>query len=255
MCVILLSWRADPRYRLVVAANRDELQTRPTAEAQFWSDAPEILAGRDLDAGGTWMGVTLAGRFAAVTNFRDPASMQKRPRSRGTLVADFLRGSDEPLAYLSGIAADRDQYGGFALLVSDRETLAFFSNKGGEPIVVAPGVHGLSNHLLDTPWPKVEQGKWDLQSVLQSTEDEQEIASRLLALLGNRSTAEDGQLPDTGVGLENERKLSALFIEDSFYGTRSSTVLLMGESHLHFSERSFDATAEESGEVTYVLDL
>src|SRR5258706_6908216 len=156
MCLILFAWQAHPDYPLVVAANRDEWRDRPTAPAAWWDDAPDILAGRDLEAGGTWLGVTRAGRFAAITNFRDPSDRKSTAPSRGQLVADFLRGDDAPRDYLAALAAKAARYNGFNLLLADDKSMCYFGSREGEIIDVAPGIHGLSNHLLDEPWPKVK---------------------------------------------------------------------------------------------------
>ena len=168
MCLILVAWRVHADYPLVVAANRDEFFARPTAPAAFWNDAPQVLAGRDLDAGGTWMGVTRSGRFAALTNFRDPAQNRIGAPSRGALVAGFLRGREAPQTYFEGIAARRRECNGYNLLACDGETLCWSSNMGGRPRSLAPGVYGVSNHLLDTPWPKVGAGKTALAHALGS---------------------------------------------------------------------------------------
>jgi uncharacterized protein with NRDE domain len=166
MCLILVAWRVHPDYPLVVAANRDEFFARSTAPVAFWKDAPQVLAGRDLEAGGTWMGVTRNGRFAALTNFRDPAQNRKGVPSRGGLVADFLTGDEAPQDYLERIASLGKQCNGYNLLVSDGTELWWSSNIGGAARRLEPGVYGVSNHLLDTPWPKVGAGKTALVTAL-----------------------------------------------------------------------------------------
>ena len=176
MCLIYLAWRRHPRYRLVVAANRDEYHARPAAAAHWWEDAPGVLAGRDLEAGGTWMGITRSGRFAAVTNYRDsvkPAPGTGRGAtapavapSRGTLVGAFLTGGESALAYLDRVAKEGHRYNGFSLLAMDGETLAFASNRARGVTLLEPGVFGLSNHLLDTPWPKVTSGKVEMERIV-----------------------------------------------------------------------------------------
>ena len=224
MCLILAAWRSHPDFPLVVAANRDEFFARPTALADFWSDAPAILGGRDLQAGGTWLGFTRSGRFAALTNFRDPAQQQPNAPSRGKLVADFLAGGATPLGYLDGLAGDAGAFNGFNLLAGDGRQLCCFSNVGGPPHELAPGIYGLSNHLLDTPWPKVEQGKSALAAALAALPDD----GRLLALLRDDAIHPDASLPSTGVPLEWERLLSAAFVRSPDYGTRCSTLLRVG---------------------------
>jgi uncharacterized protein with NRDE domain len=225
MCLILLAHDVHPTYRLVVAANRDELYARPTEPAGFWDDAPGVLAGRDLTAGGTWMGITRGGRFAAVTNYRDTAPPPAGAPSRGHLVGAFLRGDAAPAAYLEALADTAAGYAGFNLLVGDGEALGWISNRGGAPRMLRRGVYGLSNALLDTPWPKVVRGKSALRDALAGPEEGMERA--LFAALRDEAWAPDEALPDTGVGIERERALSSLFIVSPEYGTRASTVLLV----------------------------
>ena len=221
MCLILVAWRVHADYPLVVAANRDEFFARPTAPAAFWKDAPQLLAGRDLEAGGTWMGVTCKGRFAALTNFRDPAQNRSGAPSRGGLVADFLTGDETPQTYLERIATHGSQCNGYNLLVSEGETLWWSSNMGGESRPLQAGVYGVSNHLLDTPWPKVGAGKTALAQALDRLPDDQ----ALFALLQDDGIHPDEDLPQTGVPLDWERLLSSAFVKSPEYGTRGSTVL------------------------------
>jgi uncharacterized protein with NRDE domain len=234
MCLIALAWQAHPDYPLIVMANRDEFHRRPAAPARFWPEAPSLLAGRDLSAGGTWLGVTRQGRFAALTNYRDPAAPPGE-RSRGLLVSQFLMGHERAISYAATVAAEGRHYGGFNLLLGDREALVIVSNRGTAPARLAPGIHGLSNHLLDTPWPKVAKARAGLQTRLAEPN-----ADTLLALLGDQAVAADADLPETGIGLAMERMLSPLFIHSPQYGTRASTVLLMGHERVSFSEQTFD---------------
>jgi uncharacterized protein with NRDE domain len=238
MCLILFAYQCDPEYPLVLLANRDEYYARATAPLSHWDDAPDILGGRDLVAGGTWMGLRTNGRFAALTNHRDPAS-PVGVRSRGALVADFLRGSMGCVEYLSGVASVGSSYSGFNLLVGDGSGLYYFSNRGAGPVAVAAGIHGLSNALLDTPWPKVLRGTAALEQALASSVKPE--PDRLLEILQERQIASDSELPDTGVGLEFERMLSPAFITSERYGTRSSSVLTVAASgEVEFVERSHD---------------
>lgn len=242
MCLILLAWKSDPLFPLVFAANRDEFYERPSAPAGFWSEAPDLLAGRDLRGGGTWLGITRSGRLAALTNYRDPASMKTEAPSRGMLVSDYLRSREPPGAYLGRIADGAGRYNGFNLLVGDPEELLCFSNRG-DLQRLQPGIYGLSNHLLDTPWPKVAWGKRALKTVLAG--DRGMLPEALFALLADRRRPPDDRLPDTGVGLARERLLSPLFIESELYGTRSSTVLLIDRNgETTFVERVFDGAAD-----------
>jgi uncharacterized protein with NRDE domain len=220
-----------------VAANRDEFYARPTAPAAWWSDAPGVLAGRDLQEGGTWMGVTRAGRFAAITNYREMTPPRTAP-SRGDLVADFLRGGMESRAYADDVAARGAAYNGFNLLVGDEHGVFYVSNRAEGVHRLQPGVYGLSNALLDTPWPKVQRARAAMQSALSSPEADG-WESGLWEMLGDRVLAADDHLPDTGVGADRERLLSAPFISSDVYGTRASTVLTIGrDGEVTFVERT-----------------
>lgn len=252
MCLILVAWRVHPVYPLVVAANRDEFFARSAEPAAFWKDAPQVLAGRDLEAGGTWMGVTRNGRFAALTNFRDPAQTRKGVPSRGGLVADFLVGDEAPPAYLTRIAPRARQCNGFNLLVSDGESLWWSSNMGGEPRRLEPGVYGVSNHLLDTPWPKVGAGKTALAQALDGLPEDQ----ALFALLQDDGIHPDENLPQTGVPLDWERLLSSAFVKSPDYGTRGSTVLCIGQDGwTSFDEQTWLAGAQPGQRVRYRFRL
>jgi uncharacterized protein with NRDE domain len=246
VCLILFAHRAHADYRLVVAANRDEWFGRPTASAGFWPDAPEVFAGRDLEAHGTWLGITRAGRFAALTNFRDPGGNRPDAPSRGTLVSAFLTSGATPIAYLQSLRVDAARFNGFSLLVGDAASLLYFSNREGEVRALSPGIYGLSNHLLDVPWPKVRIGKARLATSLNGNVN----AESLLEILDDTHTAPDEALPSTGVSLEWERQLSPLRIRAREYGTRSSTVLLVSsDGDASIVERSFSASGEQSGTV------
>ena len=226
MCLILFAHGVHPVYRLVVAANRDEFYARPTAPAGWWEDAPEVLAGRDLRSGGTWMGITHGGRFAAVTNFRDPGAEQSQAPSRGHLVSEFLRSEAPPGEYLDLLVARAAQFNGFNLLVGDTDGIWYFGNRSGGPVELNAGIYGLSNHLLNTPWPKVERGRQALRDLLSITGEP--LTQALLQTLADVEPPPDQHLPDTGVGREWERALASPFITTPEYGTRSSTVLLVG---------------------------
>ncbi len=229
MCLIVLAWEASPTTRLVVAANRDEFFARRAAPAAWWADAPDVLAGRDLEAGGTWLGVTRKGRFAALTNFRDALAPKKDGApSRGALAADFLRGDVAAADYVAAIQLGADRYHGFNLLVSDSEELWSFSNVEGDPVRLGSGLRGLSNHLLETPWPKVTAARSRLEAALRASRGGEDLERRLLHLLADRTTAPDGALPATGLLLDRERALSAAFVQLPGYGTRASTALVVG---------------------------
>lgn len=236
MCLILMAWHQHPRFPLVVAANRDEAFSRPTDPLAFWPDAPDLLAGRDGQEGGTWLGITRHGRFAALTNYRAVGTHRPAAPSRGNLVTSFLQGTDNVDAFLSHTAAQGDRYNGFNLFVADPSTLGYVSNRGGPPQCLPAGVYGISNHLLDTPWPKLTAAKRRFAAWLDdlaSTEATTGVTmaapdiSALLALLQDDEMAPDTLLPSTGVSLDVERALSSIFVRMPDYGTRSSTVLTM----------------------------
>lgn len=242
MCLILMAWHAHRDYPLVIGANRDEFYDRPTAAAGPWADSPGVLAGRDLLSGGTWLGIDVRGRFAALSNFRDGQSppLAQAP-SRGLLVADHLRGSHTVAQYLSALEVRGCIYNGFNLIFGDLSTVYYYGNRAPGPRRLAPGVYGLSNHLLDTPWPKIERGKAGLRRLLSASLD----CEAVLALLADREIAPDSELPDTGIGIERERLLSPLFIESPSYGTRASTVLWADrEGRLGLVERCYDGPRE-----------
>jgi uncharacterized protein with NRDE domain len=240
MCLILFALKTGPDHPLVIAANRDEFYGRPTAAAAPWPDAPHIVGGRDLREGGSWLGITLDGRWAAVTNFRDVSLPRSDAPSRGHLVGDFLRGDLSPADYVEQLRPSASSYNGFNLLVGDPRTVVWYSNRSDDHPLLAmplpPGIYGLSNHLLDTPWPKIVRGKRELAKALAPGADPDAIMETLL----DRTLADDADLPSTGIPLEQERALSALFIAGEAYGTRSSTVVLMrGDGRTTLVERAF----------------
>jgi uncharacterized protein with NRDE domain len=238
MCLVVFAWQARPGLTLAVAANRDEFHRRPTARAAFWPDAPDLLAGRDLEAGGTWMGVTRSGRVAFLTNHRDPPAHRDGARSRGTLVAEFLKGRETPAGYVKGKTAEAPHFNGFHLVVGDAAALWYLTNTGATPRRLEPGIHGLSNGPLDDPWPKTVRSKLRLERLVLGGTPE---VPALLDLLADRARARDEGLPSTGVPLEWERLLSAPFVESESYGTRSSTALLVTGKGVRFVERTFEA--------------
>jgi uncharacterized protein with NRDE domain len=238
MCLLVFQYDEHPDYALVFAGNRDEFYDRPTAPAGAWDDAPHVLAGRDLKAGGTWMGVTRSGHWGVVTNIRDRHPRLDDARSRGALVADYLRDEPAPRAYLDRIAAEADRYNGFNLLLGTPTSLYYLSNREGVVRMVDSGLHGLSNDRLDTPWPKVTRAKEGLRARIEAGEVSPEA---LLDLLDDRRPAPDDQLPDTGIGRRRERMLSSIFIDGEQYGTRASTVLMIGrDGTVTFVERTVE---------------
>jgi len=254
MCLILFATDAHARYALIVAANRDEAYSRAAAPAAFWEDCPQLYGGRDLEQGGTWLGLSRTGRFAAITNYR-AASRSATARSRGELTREFLVGNEGADRYLQRVSRRADEYNGFSLIVGTPTNLYFFSNRGAATEPIGAGVHGLSNHLLNEPWPKVSRGKAALASLLDAPAEE--IVSRMHAALADRTPAADALLPSTGVGLQRERDLSPAFIAGEHYGTRASTVVLVSRNgDVLFSERSFGArgAALSEREQRFVLD-
>lgn len=240
MCLIFFSFHHHPNYKLVVAANRDEFYKRKTSPANYWQDKPQILGGRDLEAGGTWMGISTVGRLSLVTNYRDLKNLRANAPSRGHLVSDFLESVSTPKEYLEDVKKNGQAYNGFNLLVGDLNEIWYYSNYKSGPEKVKPGFYGLSNHLLDTPWPKVVRGKQKLQPAFESPLIDH---NQLLDLLHDEAQAPDEKLPDTGVGLERERMLSAMFIKSADYGTRCSTVITVDQSnHVRFTERGYNLT-------------
>jgi uncharacterized protein with NRDE domain len=243
MCLIVIAWRARGDLPLVVAANRDEWRERPTEPAHWWrgrgtsrqEGIPVMFAGRDLRAGGTWMGITDGGRFAAVTNYRDPSDKRSTARSRGTLVTEYLAHDQSPHEFVGRLALRASEYNGFNLILGDADCLVFFGSREGNVREIPPGVHGLSNRLLNEPWPKVVRGREAMQ---KSVRDPDPVPA-LFEMLSDSRGASDDELPDTGVGLEWERRLAAPLITGADYGTRASTVLTLSSAReVYFEERS-----------------
>ena len=239
MCLIHFHYKEHPIYQLIIVANRDEFYNRPTKQAHFWEDEPEILAGRDLLQKGTWLGISKNGKFAAITNFRDPR-LPERPYSRGNIVRNFLTASTTPKDFVDQLERERDSYVGYNVIISDGKEFYHYNNILNEKNEIPPGTHSISNHSLNTPWPKVVKGKSLLSNYLKNHPERIQI-SDLFDILMDREIAPDDQLPDTGVGLEMERYLSSSFICLPHYGTRCSTVLLVDyEKNVTFVERTYE---------------
>jgi uncharacterized protein with NRDE domain len=249
MCVLALAWNAHPRWRLLLAGNRDEFHERPTAALAPWDPPRDVLAGRDLRSGGTWAGLDRRGRMAVVTNVRDPGIVLPHAPSRGNLTTEFLTAAGSATAYGRALLANAGDYAPFNLLVSDAVRCEFISNHPApRQMSLSEGVHGLSNGDLDEPWPKTQRLAGALAGWLASGENELEPLWRALA---DETRALDDELPDTGVGLERERMLSATFIRDPVYGTRASTLIAVGyDGQGWISERRFGAGGEFTGETT-----
>jgi uncharacterized protein with NRDE domain len=252
MCLVLIALDSHPAYPLIVAANRDEFYDRPTVPAAFWADAPSVLAGRDLKAGGTWLGIDRRGRLAAVTNYRQGQREPPAPRSRGRLVSDFLTTDTGAREHIERARSDAALYNGFNLIASDAGGLFYYSNREDRGRALVPGVYGLSNHLLDTPWPKVASTRTAFDALLKGGSSD--LTADLFLLLSDRNRPADDLLPSTGVGREWERLLSSAFIASEDYGTRSSTVVLVRrEGGIVFIERTFGPGGEPGEQVSFEL--
>lgn len=249
MCLVLIAWQQHPRYPLIIAGNRDEFHNRPTEDAHWWPDATDIVGGRDLQAGGTWLAVHRAGRFATVTNFRDAEPPSARYRSRGLLVTEFLNGTDAPLDFLEDV--DGAAYSGFNLLVSDGSTLAWLSNRGDAVRELDAGIYGLSNALLDSPWHKVIRSKAALENLIRTDTVNE---TQLFRLLGERKRAPAEAVTSENLPFETAHAISAPFIVLPDYGTRCSSVVLLDTAgQWQFHERRFDASGRRSGDSIFTV--
>ena len=235
MCLILFAHNVHPDYPLVLAANRDEFYARPTDAAGFWKAHPELLAGRDLEAGGTWLGMSRGGRFAAITNFRE-GERSDTQKSRGQLTLDYLLSRVPPQLYLQQLKGRADEYAGFNLLLGDEEGLHYYGNRVTEPRCLQDGIYALGNGTLYDDWHKMHKGKDDLAHAIDGKVRPEEV----LQLMRDESRPEDAYLPDTGVDLELERLLSSRFIRSEHYGTRATTVLLIDRrGNVDFLEQNY----------------
>jgi len=259
MCLIFLSLHQHPNYKLIVAANRDEFYARKTVAAEFWNDHPQIVGGKDLEARkpdgtcGTWMAMNKNGRIAMVTNYRDLKNLKSQAPSRGHLVTDFLLSDSRPEKYLKSIEPRASLYNGFNLIVGSAEELFYLSNYKEGIVNIENGFHGLSNHLLDTPWPKVRRGKEKMKVLFEEKKIKPE---EILSALYDEQQAPDEQLPDTGVGLERERMLSSMFIKSPNYGSRCSTVVTIDRNNkVEFTERVYDLVTFAFTEKHFAFDV
>lgn len=238
MCLIVFSYRQQPGYRLILAANRDEFLDRPTLPLGYNFCGETILAGKDLRGGGTWLGLAADGRLAAITNYRNPGRLLTSAPSRGGIILDYLRSGLTAADFLKGFEVRAGEYNGFNLLLADNQTLMHYSNISGAGTILKPGIHALSNHLLNTPWPKVVRGRDLLRQVLIDNDGPEREA--IFELLADEERPKDGLLPDTGVGVEWERLLSPICIHSPGYGTRSSSlVTIAGDGRVAFDERTY----------------
>jgi uncharacterized protein with NRDE domain len=252
MCLIAFAWDCHPKYKLILAANRDEFYDRPAQAASFWVDQPSLLGGRDLKALGTWMAISKNGKFGALTNYRDPKNIREDVRSRGDLIPEYLGSSLLPIDFMAELQHSGDQFNGFNFLAGDFHSLFHFSNYENKINVVSPGVHGLSNALLDTSWPKVDRLKKQLVEVITHDFGHQD----LLDLLEEDQVFSEELLPNTGVPREWERALSAIRIETEKYGTCVSTVLTVEHSGLvSFTERTLPVAGKIDKQVNFEFEL
>ncbi len=252
MCLIVFALNEHPEYPLILAANRDEFYKRPALYAHRWKDLPGVLAGRDQTAGGTWLGITSNGRFAAITNFRGPEHLQTDVASRGMLTVDFLTEGDSPQEYIEKLKNKDKPYNGYNLLISETPgTMVHYSNITSDTSVMQSGFHGLSNHLPDTPWPKVKKGTGALKDIIKSRIVD---TGKILNIMRDRQPAPYDELPDTGIDRELERQLSPIFINIPGYGTRCTTILLIDKSgRVTFEEYSYDGKGAEINQSSFTF--
>lgn len=250
MCLVVVAWNAHPDYTVILAGNRDEFHARPAAQVGWWSDPEGILGGRDLEAGGGWLAVDRRGRLAVVTNFRE-SPRTAGIRSRGELVVEVLSHPGPVRDWVSTLDGRRDEYGGFNLLVRDGVELHCLGNRGGDRFDLPPGIYGLSNHLLDTPWPKVTSVK---DGIARMIRDGSVATEGLFDLLADRTQVREDKLPNTGVPLEWERALSSVFVAGADYGTRASTVVLIrNDGSIELEERRFGPGGVPTGRSRFEL--
>jgi len=236
MCLIVFGYKVSEEYPLVLAANRDEFYRRPTLPMQFWEDSPDLLAGKDLEQGGTWLGIHRNGMFAALTNYRNPAALKPNAPTRGEIIIDFLNSKKSPEEFIHDFGSNAMSYNGFNLIFGNVDHLFWFTSLTNKIEKITPGIHGLSNRFLNTPWPKVESGKKAMKNAMTDTL----TPDHLFSFLKDSSVPDDDRLPETGVGLEWERILSPLFIESETYGTRSSTTMMVDQKgSMKITERTY----------------
>ena len=254
MCLIVFSYHHHSRYPLIIAANRDEFYERPTSPADFWEENPMILAGKDRKYGGTWMGITRSGRFAAVTNYREWEAQLDHALSRGLMVKEFLSGRQSPMHFLRRVTEGKERYNGFNLILGDLRKFFYYSNRKNGPEEIEAGIHVLSNHLLDTPWPKSVRSRKALSSLIEGGK---EIGvDPLMEILRDRTLSDNDHLPDTGFGREWEKILSPVFIVSDIYGTRNCTAIIVDSlGHVTFAEQSFHHPEDPGAIVIHEFNL
>lgn len=239
MCLILLAYQKHPKYKLILIANRDEFHNRPTEKAHWWQGRnSEFLAGKDLEGQGSWLGINRHGKFAALTNYRDPFNIKKNAPTRGHLVTNYLESRQDDITYMDNLERLGNSYNGYNLLFGDADQINYYSNYNKSAMNLEAGIYGLSNALLDTPWPKVVKGKEILKRLIENGNDFS--VERAFKNLCDTALAEDNMLPDTGIGYEREKAISSMFIETGGYGTRCSTIILIdNDNNVSFHEKSY----------------
>ncbi len=247
MCLVVFAWKSHPDYKLILAANRDEFHGRPSQEAHWWPDLPDVLAGRDLQAGGTWLATARSGRFATVTNYREQQQAHGGLRSRGEIVTRFVSTDIEAMTYVSSIAGEN--YAGVSVLAADHGNICYMSNRGDEPVSLAPGIYGLSNASLDTPWTKLTRTKAALTALIDSDNIN---TTELLRLLADKTPAASAEVESSDFPFKLARALTAPFIVSNTYGTRCSTILLhSNDGRIDFCERRFDPDGAANGDSNF----
>ncbi len=247
MCLVVFAWKAHPDYKLILAANRDEFHARPSQDAHWWPDQPHILAGRDLQAGGTWLATSRSGRFATVTNYREQQKACAGLRSRGEIVTNFVSADVDPMTFVSSI--DGEDYAGVSVLAADQENICYVSNRRDEPVSLAPGVYGLSNASLDAPWSKLIRSKEALATLIDG---DRVNSTELFRLLSDRTPAASSEIVTNELPFKLARALTAAFIVADDYGTRCSTTLLyQNDGRVDFCERRFDKNGAASGDSNF----
>lgn len=254
MCILFIAVKQHPQYPLIIAANRDEFHQRPTAISDYWKEHPALLAGRDLTALGTWMGINTNGRIAALTNIRAPGTDKKDAVTRGELVTNFLISNQSASKYLNKLQNTHQNYNGYNLLFGQYDNLRVYNSFENTTHTLEAGVYGLSNASLNSPWPKLDAGRSALANYCQHAD----ILSHehLFELLTNKRAAKDEDLPQTGISIEWERMLSSIFIQSDDYGTRSSTILLINkDKHAYWEERTFNSKADLTHKQVFEFDI
>ena len=252
MCLIFLSYHQNPKYPLIVLANRDEFFERPTEVASFW-DGNKVLAGKDLEAGGSWLGITRKGSMAMITNYRDLANIKPKAPTRGKLVSDFLQGDLNTKHYLLGLDQSADFYNGYNIILGTLKDPWYYSNYQKKIYQLGTGLYGLSNELLDSPWPKVQKGKFELSELFLNDSLQTDT---LFEQMRNSEQAPEAELPDTGIGLAMEKTLSPMFIKTEGYGTRCTTLITLDNSgNVYFEERTYSPNNSEFSSAVFELSI